>query len=426
MATDSRSTAEQRAIGTVTVASSLLEGIEKRGVLWALAAGLLARVLMITIQFHWTSVPNSSDDQTYVRFAHTVLETGGLPTHHFPVGYPLFVAPFLLLGDAAFPAIRLVHVLLGLLTVLVVSRIAGLLYGPRAALLAAWFTALYPPLVFMTGRIMSETLFATLLMLSMWHFLLSDRDESTSHAIWAGVFLALGSLARSNLVPMLPLIPLWILAKRGASLRQRFVRAVACMGVTVSLLMLPGLYFLATTSQFIPFATNAGQTFYGANNPLADGGWIEVNDHPELLSSIPPEVRASPAAFSKAQQHLGVVWIKEHPGDFLALLPKKFGNAWVPGFQTSETTSRSRVAALLLPVCLGLLLLGAIAGRALFKPAARDGILLCVLATYTVMSLAFYGNPRIGLFCAPVLIVYAAASAAWLLERYGSHESRVS
>src|SRR6187401_2073101 len=111
MATDSRSTAEPRAIGTVTVASSLLEGIEKRGVLWALAAGLLARVLMITIQFHWTSVPNSSDDQTYVRFAHTVLETGGLPTHHFPVGYPLFVAPFFLLGDAAFPAIRLVHVL---------------------------------------------------------------------------------------------------------------------------------------------------------------------------------------------------------------------------------------------------------------------------------------------------------------------------
>jgi len=396
---------------------SFAERFQRQGVLWAVIVGLLARVGLITVLFHWNAVPDSSDDATYVRFAHALLDTGVIATHHFPIGYPILLAPFLTLGSLAFPAIRVAHVLLGLLTIVVVSRIANQLYGAHAALAAAWLTALYPPLVFMTGRVMSETLFIAVLVLSLRQFLLSDRDESTKRSVFAGAWLAFGSLARSNLVPMLPLIPLWYLSKRGSSWQGRLTRACACLAVAGAILVLPGLYFLKTQGQFLPFATNAGQTFYGANNPLANGGWVEVNDHPELLQSIPPEVRRSPAAFSKAQQKLGVTWIKQHPSDFLRLLPKKFGNAWVPGFQTSEATSRSKLAALLLPLSLGLLLLGAVAGRILVKPASRDGILLAVLATYTVMSLAFYGNPRIGLFCSPVLIIYCSAAVSWLLAR---------
>ena len=110
---------------------------------------------------------------------------------------------------------------------------------------------------------------------------------------------------------------------------------------------------------------------------------------------------------------LGLRWIREHTGDFLWLLPKKLGNAWgIPGFQKSETTSGSRMASLVFVVSAGLLLAGAIAGRLLVKPLQRDGILLAVLGTYTLMSLAFYGNPRIGLFCAPILLVYASAGLA--------------
>src|SRR5262249_51232027 len=142
--------------------------------------------------------------------------------------------------------------------------------------------------------------------------------------------------------------------------------------------------------------------------------------HPELLASIPPEVRASPAAYSKAQEDLGMKWIWEKPGAFLRLLPKKFANAWLPGYQASEVISRSKLSAAVQAVSLAVLLLGAIAGRMLVKPAHRDGILLSVLATYTVMSLAFYGNPRIGVICAPVLIVYATAGVAQLLGAVGT------
>jgi 4-amino-4-deoxy-L-arabinose transferase-like glycosyltransferase len=391
----------------------MTEVFQRHGVALAVAVGLVARIVLTTVLYDWTAIPTKWDDRTYARLADVLLQTGRLESHHFPVGYPLFVALLLKL-TGSFAAVRAAQVLLGLLTVVVVSRIAKVLYGSRAGLVAAWITALYPPLVFMTGRIMSETLFIALLMLSLHQFLVSDRKGSLRGSAVAGGVFALASLVRSNLVLMLPFLPLWLLRRPAATLRNRVVAATLCAAVAATILLLPGLYFLATKGEFIPSATNAGQTFYGANNPLADGGWVEMEDHPEYLRSIPSEVRNAPPAYSRAQFRLGVQWIRENPKGFLWLLPRKFGNAWVPGFQSSQTTSGSRVASIALVLATGFLLVGAIAGRMLV-PVQRDGILLAVLVTYTVMSLAFYGNPRIGLFCSPVLIVYASS----LARRFG-------
>jgi hypothetical protein len=189
--------------------------------------------------------------------------------------------------------------------------------------------------------------------------------------------------------------------------------------------MLPGIFFLASKGEFVPFATNGGQTLYGANNPLADGEWVQVEDHPELLASIPSEVRRSPAAYSKAQQHLALQWIRENPMAFLTLLPKKFANAWIPGMQRAMTISQSTLAATVLVICYAFLLLCAIAGRVLVKPARRDGILLSVLVTYTVMSLIFFGGPRYALTCAPILVVYAAGLLAQILGASASTARQV-
>jgi hypothetical protein len=398
--------------GSQSVMRQIISIFKKHGVLAAVLVGFLTRATTITIVHHWDglSVPFNSDDTLYVRIASTLVETGRLATDHFPVGYSLFVAFFLKLGSVAFPAIRFVQILLGLVTIFLVSRITTILYGGLAGIFAAWIAALYPPLIYMTGRILSETLFIALLMLSMFQFLVSDRDQSLPRSLLGSALFAFASIVRSNLIIMLAYIPIWVLSRPHTSLRARCTTAIGCTAVAVAILVLPGIYFLVSKGEFVPFATNSGQTFYGANNPLADGGWVQVEDHPELLISIPAQVRRSTTAYSRAQQQLGFKWIEENPWAFAALLPKKFANAWIPGFQKSETTSRSKLAAFAQGASLGLIIFGFVAGRLLVKPATRDGILLSVLAAYTIMSLIFYGNPRIGLICAPILIVYSAAS----------------
>lgn len=394
-------------------ASYLLRAAERGGIWLPLIVGFVCRIALTSAMYSWSAAPTYGDDVSYVHYANVLLRTGELEGHHFPIGYPLFVAFWLKLTGSFVP-IRLAHVLLSVWTIATVSKIADRLYGRNAGLTAAWLTALYPPLMFMNGRIMSETLFIALLTFSLYRLIVSDRSERLIDSVVGGAAFAISALVRSNLLMMLPYLSLWQLLKpprQPFQLKQRFTTVVATGLVAGAIILLPGLYFLSVKGEFIPSATNAGQTFYGANNPLADGGWVQMEDHQEYLRSIPPEVRQHPSAYSKAQFQLGFAWIRENPGAFLRLLPKKFGNAWIPGFQSSETTSSSKLAFLVLILVNAPLLLAAIAGRWLNQPKERDGLLLAVLVTYTVMSLAFYGNPRIGLFCSPILIVYAASWA---------------
>lgn len=397
----------------------MIDGVFLRyGVAAALVVGLMARVLLTSVLVPWGEIPIRWDDASYAKYALETLQLGRLDTHHFPVGYPLFVALCLKLGGGSFAAVRVANVIAGTLTIWLVAKVTTSCFGRAAGTISACLTAIYPPLVFMTSRVMSESIFIALLVASIYWLIQSTRDASVPKGILGGALFALASLFRSNLLVMLPFIPLWQLwpARRDWSrLSKRLSVGVSTVAVAGFILALPGLYFLQTKGEFIPLATNAGQTFYGANNPLADGGWVQVEDHPELLNSIPADVKKSPQAYSKAQNALAVQWIRNNPGRFVGLLPRKFANAWIPGFQKSVTTSSSRAAAVILPLAFGFVLVLAILGRIRTRPSAPDGVLLAIPVAYTVMSLLFYGNPRIGLFCAPVLIIYASACLSeWL------------
>jgi 4-amino-4-deoxy-L-arabinose transferase-like glycosyltransferase len=378
------------------------------GVGAAVVVALLVRIAITTALVTWNEVPWRWDDASYAEYALQILRTGRLDTHHFPVGYSLFVAFCLKLSGGSFAAVRIANVIIGSLSVIPVSKVAQSLYGRNTGIIAAWLFALYPPLAFMTTRIMSETLFIGLLMSSIYWFLRAEKSGLIRDFVVGAALFSFASIVRSNLLAMFAFIPFWQLRPNGIPLAKKVKPVFVGMIVAGAILLAPGTYFLLTKGQFIPLATNAGQTFYGANNPIADGGWVQVEDHPELLESIPHDVRKSPPAYSKAQSQLATRWILENPDKFIALLPKKFANAWIPGFQKSVTTSTSTLAAILLPLSYGLIILMGLIGRSLVRPRLRDGILLAVLITYTLLSLIIYGNPRIGLFCAPVLIIYSA------------------
>ena len=396
---------ETRTLGVI----DYYAGQDRYGISIPLLVGFITRVLFITVFFDWNGVASTSDDRLYVSIAKSLLSTGQLSTHHFPVGYPLFVAFVLKVSGGSLAAIRIAQIAISLSTVVTVSKISRMLYGRHAGLIAAWITALYPPLIFISGRIMSETLYIWVLFLSISHFLIADRVSAMRYRLTASALFGIASLVRSNLIPMYPLIPLWLFMRPGATLRSRATSIAVFAAIGGFVLMLPGVYFKFTQGEFIAFATNSGQTFYGANNQLADGGWVQTLDHPELLESISKDVRDSATEFNRAQFRLGINWIRENPKSFLQLLPLKFANAWLPGFQKSETVSKSRLATIVFALSWGVIVVGGIIGRFINPPSQRDGILIEVLVTYTLMSLVFYGNPRIGLFCSPVLIIYISS-----------------
>src|SRR5260370_9992706 len=107
-----------------TASAVLTQTLERHGVALAVGVGFVARVCLTTALFNWNAIPTRWDDASYAHYAKVLLDTGALESHHFPVGYPLFVASLLKVSGGSFAAVRIAHVFLGVLTIAVTSRIA--------------------------------------------------------------------------------------------------------------------------------------------------------------------------------------------------------------------------------------------------------------------------------------------------------------
>jgi hypothetical protein len=168
---------------------------------WPVAAaavirfGLLATALVRT----GTSVIASGDTASYLEpgrnlLWHGCFVTGTLPEIDRTPGYPLFLALFSLPGleIAAFA-----QVLLSVLSVVLVWRLARAVFGDGpAALIAAWLFSLEPVSVIYSVRLLPETLYLALLLLSLERLAVFFRSRRLSAIAVSGVWLAAATFVR--------------------------------------------------------------------------------------------------------------------------------------------------------------------------------------------------------------------------------------
>jgi len=129
--------------------------------------------------------------------ATTFAEPGGASAFRPPV-FPYLLGAAYELAGVRVNAGRLIGVLLGTLTVGLVFLIARRVWDPRHALWAAGLTAVFPPLVWLSAALLSETVFVPLvlgLVLVLLH--LRDRPAMLLAAL-AGLLLGLAALTRTN------------------------------------------------------------------------------------------------------------------------------------------------------------------------------------------------------------------------------------
>ena len=217
-------------------------------------------------------------------------------------------------------AARILGIVISTLIVVLIGVVAAQLWGRRVALAAMALAAVYVPLITVGGAVMSETLFAAL-MLGALAAVIQHR-RSTHRWRWvllAGVLGGLTILTRANaLVLLLPLgLAVW-------TTRPRFSpRALAAPAVLVVLALLTvspwTIRNAVVFDRFIPVSTQLGSALAGTYNDQArldkenPASWRSVSHIPayrELYARIKetpePEVEDELTAMSKA-------YIREHP-----------------------------------------------------------------------------------------------------------------
>ncbi len=354
----------------------------------------------------------------------------GQPTAFWSYLYTLFLAGvYAVVGHHPLAARLLQAVIVGLAMPWLTYRIAGRLFGTRAALLAAGINAVYLYFVTYAASLMTEALYITGILwtadaaMRLAGALEQDAPPGRRWRLGVELGLAMGVtlLLRQVISAFLAVLALWfiVLAWRRGWLR-RALGPLAAAGLLVILLCLP---FVVRNYRLFGVIgmpnTNAGIAFFWANHPIY-GTRFEAVLSPEHGVSyqelIPPELRGlNEAVLDRALLRLGLGFVVEDPLRYLLLSLSRIP-IYFQFWPTPQSTLLSNAARVLsFGVFLPFMLYGLLrAVRTLRRGDGGDlrpaflALTWLFMGVYTLVHLLTWANVRYRLPVDAFLILFAA------------------
>ena len=193
-------------------------GFLERRERWILAGILLLAVLLRVWHLLQTRVNDpyfdhpSVDPMFYHRWAQAIAGGDLLGERVFSQGplYPYFLGGLYALVGPSLLAARIAQLVLGTVSVLLVSLLARRVFGVRTALLAGLIAAVYTMFIFFEGLLLLATLQVFLnLCLVLALFAARDRPEFPRWLL-VGALLGLSALARPNVLLLVFILLPWL------------------------------------------------------------------------------------------------------------------------------------------------------------------------------------------------------------------------
>jgi len=307
------------------VVKDCLSDVTKQLILYLLGILLLAVAFRAYGVWSHPAVP-VGDAEDYHQLATRLVEgrgyvnAAGMPTAWRPPAYPVFLAGVYKIGGVNVERATIVQVILGGLTVLMLTVLGAMILGWPRALIAGVIAAVYPALVWLPRLLLSENLSLFLMLVSLSAIILYLR---TSRMIWIvvfGVLCALNSLVRGGnlFIPLVVALGLLLLHWRNW---KQLVTPLLVMTVAFVVTLLPWtIRNYRVFHHVVPIATQDGLTLYGSywppeRNSRLIWGTLPGNEDPAIQAAgqTGDEVSASTYLNQLTRQRL-----REKPGFFFA------------------------------------------------------------------------------------------------------------
>lgn len=386
----------------------------------------------------------------------------GAPTAHWSFLYTLYLtAVYLLFGPNPLIARLIQAVIVGVLQPWLAWRIGRHVFGERAGLLAAGFTAVYIYFIYYAATLMTEPFYITTLMAALL-LLLRLRDNrpgsQTRTAVALGLALGATVLLRQLFLVLIPFLLLWLWVVRLADMpaaaepgrggASAFVRRPAAFlrggrapwraslivaGLVVLMILPFTIYNYGRFDRFVLLNTNAGYAFFWGNHPVYGTRFVgilppEMGTYQDL---IPPELRdLDEPALEQALLARGLGFVADDPGRYILLslsrIPVYF--MFWPSAGSGMVSNVSRVGSfgLFLPLMLAGLVYS-LAHRDTRRRTFGDSSLLLLFAgLYTALHLLSWALVRYRLPVDAVLLIYAGLAADTIWSWFTARRARAA
>ena len=404
----------------------------RRVIFIAAAGGLVLRLLFGFV--YWTGKPLTQDEREYLSLAESLASGRGFSyTEPYDSGtgqrfarapgYPAFLSLLRANNDSgAAPAgVKFVQPFLGAIVILMIALLARNAAGPRAGVAAAILAAVYPPLVWLSGYVLSESLYMPLALGSVLLLDASTRRMDAADgsraggalAIAAGAVAGLAILVRGAMLLFLPLAALWLMK------RKQLTLALALVVTALTVVAPWTLRNLHTYRRLVLVAADGGVTFWTGNHPLARGeGDLAAN--PEIKRAEIEFRAAHPGLTAEALEPLyykdALSRIAGRPGWWLGLLARKAFYTVVPIGPSYTLHSTRYLLTTVVPYAL--LVPAAWAGFIISSRHGRPPVPLYLLGAATLLTcLIFFPQERFRIPAIDPIVIVGAAAAIGIAPR---------
>lgn len=281
------------------------------------------------------------------------------------------------------------------------------------AFLAGLAAAFDPFLVFFSGLLLTEALFAVALVAVWWLTLcLCDRERSmpVPLCIAAGVALLACVMLRPSSTILIPLVPAVILPCRWWRPRA-FVSAAIVVAVVYAGLLPWALRNARLLGEWRWTTTRGGISLYDGLQPGADG------------ASDLAHTKQDPKAAGMSELEWDAYWrsqaveaARQDPARVLSLAAAKLLRTW--NIVPNEPGHRRGLSAVVSAIWMSIVLVTAVIG--LWQARRHIGWVLVLLApvlAFTALHMIFVGSVRYRIPLMPMLFVLSAAGIAGLIHR---------
>lgn len=384
----------------------------------------------------------------------------GEPTAHWSFLYTLYLAAVYTLVGAQPVAARLLQaVVVGVLHPWLAWRVGGRLFGERAGVLAALFSAVYGYFAYYAAGLLTEafyfvgilwTLDAATRLAARVRAADDDPRRSGVGETWdvrgwveLGLAIGLTGLLRQVFLVFAPVLAFWLLwvtaGPRGRLSWERVRRPLAGVAVTATvavLLVAPWtIRNYRAFGTFVLLNTNAGFALYWGNHPVHGSQFIPIFDGEFYGRLIPDELRhLNEAAMDRALLGRAVEEIGRDPGRFLRLSAsrvREYVRFW-PSQDSGRVGNAVRLLSfgVFLPfMAFGLVVaIRTVRDRKEERLAPGASLLGLFVVVYTAIHLVTWTLIRYRLPVDVVLLVFAAHGVAYLTsgaDRRAAHPAKM-
>ncbi len=202
--------------------------------------------------------------------------TSGIPSAEREPGYSLFIlAPLYAMFGHSIIGPQIVQALLAAVTCVGIYWIGRKFLSNQSGIIAAFSFGMFPAVIVYSGEIMTETLYAALLVLCIFLFLLALDKKTVRWFIVSGMAIGLLALTRSAalFLPLLMVGIIWLVERRTRSIKTIFVHSSVFIIVFAAVV---SPWFIRNAIQFDEFVLGrqgGGAIYWTGSYVPWDGDW---------------------------------------------------------------------------------------------------------------------------------------------------------